>query len=69
MLVVYEQAAIEGADSSTPQRLGKETGMLPKKQNKAYNDFYDSARHNEFLEPKTTVLIHLATAMAVGCYP
>lgn len=43
--------------------------MLPEKQLKAYNDFYDSARSNDILEPKTTLLIHLASAMAVGCYP
>ena len=43
--------------------------MLPEKQLKAYNDFYDSARYNEILEPKTTLMIHLASAMAVGCYP
>ncbi len=43
--------------------------MLPEKQQKAYTDFYDSARHNEILEPKTTLLIHLAAAMAIGCYP
>ena len=43
--------------------------MLPEKQLKAYNDFYDSARNNEILEPKTTFMIHLASAMAVGCYP
>lgn len=43
--------------------------MLPKRQKKAYTDFYDSARHNEILEPKTTLMIHMAAAMAVGCYP
>jgi hypothetical protein len=43
--------------------------MLPKKQKAAYTDFYDSARYNEILEPKTTLMLHLATAMAVGCYP
>ena len=43
--------------------------MLPDKQNKAYTEFYDSARYNEILEPKTTLLIHLASAMALGCYP
>jgi len=43
--------------------------MLPERQQKAYTDFYDSARHNEILEPKTTLLIHLAAAMAIGCYP
>jgi hypothetical protein len=43
--------------------------MLPVKQLKAYVDFYDSARSNDILEPKTTLMIHLASAMAVGCYP
>ncbi len=43
--------------------------MLPKKQKKCYSEFYDSARHNEILEPKTTLMIHLAAAMAVACYP
>jgi len=43
--------------------------MLPEKQSQAYTDFYDAARHNEILEPKTTLMIHLAAAMAVGCYP
>jgi hypothetical protein len=38
-------------------------------QKKAYEEFYDSARYNEILERKTTLLIHLATAMAIGCYP
>ena len=44
-------------------------GMMPKKQAKAYADFYDSARHNDILDPKTTLMIHLASAMALGCYP
>lgn len=39
------------------------------KQDTAYRNFYDSARRNDVLEPKTTLMIHLATAMAVGCYP
>jgi hypothetical protein len=43
--------------------------MLPKEQKKAYSAFYDSARNNEILDPKTTLLIHMATAMAIGCYP
>ncbi|MGD1973248.1 MAG: hypothetical protein PVG73_04220 [Desulfobacterales bacterium] len=43
--------------------------MLPEKQLKAYNDFYDTARPNDILEPKTTLMLHLASAMAVGCYP
>ena len=43
--------------------------MLPPKQRKAFSDFYDTARQNEILEPKTTLLLHMATAMAVGCDP
>ena len=43
--------------------------MLPDKQKKAFDDFYDSARHNEILEPKTTLMIHMAASMAVNCYP
>ncbi len=43
--------------------------MLPKSQKKAYTDFYNSARHNEILGEKATVLVHLAAAMALGCYP
>ena len=43
--------------------------MLPKIQEKTFNDFYDSARYNDILEPKTTLMIHLVAAMAIGCYP
>jgi hypothetical protein len=43
--------------------------MLPEKQKKTFADFYDSARHNEILEPKITLMIHLATSMAVNCHP
>jgi len=47
----------------------KEVSMLPDKQKTAYRTFYDSARNNGILDPKTTVLIHLTSAMAFGCYP
>lgn len=43
--------------------------MLPVSAKKAYTNFYDSARHNKILNPKTTLMIHLASAMAFGCYP
>ena len=43
--------------------------MMPEKQKQAFRAFYDSARHNDILDPKTTLLIHLASAMALGCYP
>lgn len=43
--------------------------MLPERQLNAYQNFYDSARDNEILEPKTTLMLHMAAAMALGCYP
>ena len=43
--------------------------MLPEKQKNSFNEFYDSARYNEILEPKTTLMLHMAAAMAVACYP
>lgn len=43
--------------------------MIQKQQKKAYTEFYNSARQNEILDQKTTVLLHLASAMAFACYP
>lgn len=43
--------------------------MLPPVQDKAYRAFYDAARSNDILEPKTTLLLHLAVAMSAACYP
>ena len=43
--------------------------MLPAKQGEAFNEFYKSARFNKVLDQKTTLLLHLATAMSVACYP
>ena len=43
--------------------------MLPEKQQKTFGEFYDTVRHNGILEPKTTLLLHLAAAMALGCSP
>ncbi len=43
--------------------------MLSKAQRDAFDSFYASARENDVLDPKTTILIHLATAMALGCSP
>ncbi len=43
--------------------------MLPKKQKRAYAEFYRSARNNEIIDVKTTLMIHLAAALAIGCYP
>ncbi len=43
--------------------------MLSDKQMKAFNDFYESASHNDVLDPRTTLLLHLSAAMAVACVP
>ena len=43
--------------------------MLPDKQHRAFGEFYKSARFNRILDRKTTVMLHLATAMSAGCYP
>ncbi|MFC2085556.1 hypothetical protein ACFLS9_10890 [Bacteroidota bacterium] len=43
--------------------------MLPEEQKKAYKEFYNSARYNDILNPKTTLMLHMATAMAIGCSP
>ena len=43
--------------------------MLPENQKNAYQSFYDSARENDILDSKTTLLIHFASTLALGCYP
>jgi|GEM_PF-468136 len=43
--------------------------MLTDKQQKKFSEFYDSARNNGVLESKTTLLLYLGAAMAVGCIP
>ncbi len=43
--------------------------MLPEEQKQTYRSFYDSARNNDILDIKTTLLLHLVSAMAFGCYP
>ena len=43
--------------------------MLPTDQRRAFGAFYKSARRNEILDPKTTLMLHLASAMAVACDP
>jgi len=47
---------------------GEET-MQATTQGKNWKKFYDSARHNDVLDEKTTLMLHLASAMALGCYP
>ena len=43
--------------------------MLSDDQRAAYRGFYESARRNPTLEPRVTLMIHLAAAMALGCSP
>jgi len=43
--------------------------LLPEKQKNTYRAFYDSARTKDILESKTTLMLHMAAAMAIGCYP
>ena len=43
--------------------------MLPKDQREGFEQFYKTARRNKILDPKTTLLLHFASAMALGCYP
>ncbi len=43
--------------------------MLPKRQKETFEVFYDAARQNTILDPKTTLLLHLGSAMALGCMP
>lgn len=43
--------------------------MLSGKPKETFEAFYDAVRHNNTLPAKTTYLLHLATAMAVGCVP
>jgi hypothetical protein len=38
-------------------------------QSQNWQTFYDSARHNKFLDERTTLMLHLASAMAMSCYP
>jgi hypothetical protein len=43
--------------------------MRTSERQKLFNAFYESARHNDVLDERTTLFLHLASAMAVGCYP
>ena len=43
--------------------------MLPEHQKEKYAEFYKSARENKILPSKTTLMIHLSSAMSLGCDP
>ena len=48
--------------------MAEETSRV-KEMTNAFKGFYKAARKNEILEPKTTLMIHMASAMALACYP
>jgi len=39
------------------------------KQKELFNEFYNSARHSGVLDNRTSLMVHLGAAMALGCYP
>jgi alkylhydroperoxidase/carboxymuconolactone decarboxylase family protein YurZ len=43
--------------------------MIPQHLKKSFIDFHDTMIANEILNPKTTFMIELGAAMAMGCYP
>jgi hypothetical protein len=40
---------------------------MSNKQDRAFSSFYDCARNNRILDQNTTLMIHLTTALSVGC--
>lgn len=43
--------------------------MLPEMQRRTYEAFLTSTTSNEILDQKTTVMVQLAAAFVIGCYP
>ena len=39
--------------------------MQPTTMSENWQTFYDSARHNEILDERTTVMLHLASAIGI----
>ena len=42
---------------------------MPENLRKSFADFHNSMISNDILDPKTTFMIEMGAAMAVGCYP
>ncbi len=42
---------------------------MASEQMQKYDEFYDSARHHNTLGSRTTMLVHLSAAIALGCEP
>jgi len=47
----------------------QEETMLPKKQHEAFSRFSEAAYESEVLDARTTLMLQMATAMVIGCYP
>ena len=43
--------------------------MLPANLKQSFVDFHSAMASNKILDPKTTVMIQLGAAMALGCHP
>jgi hypothetical protein len=43
--------------------------MTPEDLNKKHDEFSKAVQCNNILDPKTTTMLYLAAATAVGCYP
>jgi hypothetical protein len=43
--------------------------MLPKDIDKKYDKFLQTTQASGIIDPKTSVMLSLASAMAIGCYP
>ena len=43
--------------------------MLPATPKQTYEAFFASTAANDILDPKATLMIQLAAAFAIGCYP
>ncbi len=43
--------------------------MMPKQVNQGFADFRTAVVNNGIIDPKTTFMIQMGAAMAVGCYP
>jgi alkylhydroperoxidase/carboxymuconolactone decarboxylase family protein YurZ len=43
--------------------------MIPENLKKSFVDFHKSMISNDIIDPKTTFMIEMGAAMAVGCYP
>ncbi|MHC1727702.1 MAG: carboxymuconolactone decarboxylase family protein [Syntrophobacteraceae bacterium] len=43
--------------------------MMPKHLKKSFKQFHDDIVSNGVIDPKTTFMIQMGAAMAVGCYP